>query len=324
MNLWQCRAEDLRRGMTLPSGQSVVNSIVTMGIFDGVHLGHQQLLESTLDSARELHLPALVITFDPHPAILLSPAQRPKLLMTLSQRLEMFKEHGAESVWVIPFSRDFSELSAPAFLRQLEDALAPRELHVGRAFRFGKDRKGDLATLEAWGRSSGCRVFGHTFRAFDGGRLSSTRIRHELDAGNVDEAARLLGRPFELSGIVVDGERRGRHLGFPTANLAWEQEQLPAGGVYVTRVSSNHLQLPRVGLTNIGFKPTFGGPAITVETHLPHFSGDLYGGHLSLQFLHRLRGEKQFSGMEALREQIARDVEAGCVWMETHALKGIS
>jgi riboflavin kinase/FMN adenylyltransferase len=220
--------------------------------------------------------------------------------------------------WVIPFSRAFSELAPEAFLAQLQRALAPVELHVGRAFRFGKDRVGDVATLEAWGRLHGCEVHAHALRAPDGGHLSSTRIREALQRGEVDEAAALLGHAYALTGLVVEGDRRGRRLGFPTANLAWEQEQLPASGVYVTEARSHHWEGPRCGLTNVGEKPTFEGRRLTVETHLPGFDGDLYGSRLEVRFRHRLRGEERFPEVEALRAQIAQDVALGLAWWAEH------
>ena len=288
--------------------------ILTLGTFDGVHAGHRRVLEFAAARARARGVPAVVVTFDPHPAVVVAPERKPKLLMTLNQRLDAFAKAGMDLAWIIPFSRDFSQLSPEAFLQGLHSALSPLEVHVGRAFQFGKDRAGTLETLEAWGRASGCEVHGHALRAPDGGHLSSTRIRAALDAGDVAEATALLGHPYALTGFVVEGQRRGRHLGFPTANLAWEQEQLPANGVYVTEVSGPHLPEPRRGLTNVGEKPTFQGLAVTVETFLPGFSGDLYGVHLQVRFLHRLRGECKFPDLAALQAQIAEDVARGLAW----------
>jgi riboflavin kinase / FMN adenylyltransferase len=294
--------------------------VLTLGNFDGVHAAHRAVLELAAGRARERHLPAAVLTFDPHPAVIVAPERKPKLLMTLAQRLEVFRATGMDLAWVIPFSRSFSELRPEAFLEGVQRALNPCELHVGRQFRFGRDREGNLETLEAWGREAGCGIHTHAFRAPDGGHLSSTRIRAALDAGDVEEARALLGHPYTLTGVVVEGQRRGRNLGFPTANLAWEQEQLPAHGVYVTEVAGGHLSEPRRGLTNVGAKPTFEGLAVTVETNIPGFAGDLYGAHLEVRFLHRLRGERRFEGEEALRNQIALDVEAGLAWKEPEIL----
>ncbi len=292
-------------------------TVLTLGNFDGVHAGHRELVETAVRSARLRGLPAVVVTFDPHPSVVVAPERKPKLLTTQAQRLAVFEAAGVDITWVIPFSRPFSQLSAQNFLAGLDRVLEPVELHVGRAFRFGRDRLGDLLALETWGLDTGCKVIPHAFKAYDGGWLSSTRVREALEWGDVEEAARLLGRPYVLSGVVVEGDRRGRHLGFPTANLQWEQEQLPASGVYVTEVRGAHLGHPRLGLTNLGLKPTFQGLTLSVETFLPDFTGDLYGARLELAFLHRIRGEQRFADVEALREQIAHDVEAGVTWWKT-------
>lgn len=292
--------------------------VVTLGVFDGVHAGHKRVLEDAAARARKAGVPAVVVTFDPHPAIIVSPEQKPRLLMTLAQRLKAFERAGMDLVWVIPFSRSFSELSPRTFLHEVQRALAPVEIHMGKSFRFGRDRAGTLETLRIWSQEAGCKVLPHALRAPDGGHLSSTRIREALDQGNVALAAELLGHPYALTGVVVDGERRGRHLGFPTANLAWEQEQLPAFGVYVTSVTGLPTPKAWLGLTNVGEKPTFDGLKLTVETHLPGFQGDLYGSRLELSFLHRLRGEQRFSGVQALQEQIEKDVQSGLQWWEAH------
>jgi riboflavin kinase/FMN adenylyltransferase len=290
--------------------------VVTLGNFDGVHAGHKGVLQEAARRARTRGVKAAVVTFDPHPLVVVGPERKPRLLMTLAQRLAAFEACGMDLAWVIPFSRSFSELEPPEFLAPFGRALRPLELHVGTAFCFGRDRHGDLAALQAWGQALGCEVFGHALRAPDGGHLSSTRIRMALSEGRVDEAAQLLGHPFELTGLVVEGDRRGRHLGFPTANLQWEQEQLPAAGVYVTEARSGHWEGARLGLTNVGEKPTFAGRQLTVETHLPDFQGDLYGSRLSVAFRHRLRGEARFPDVEALRRQITEDVAAGRAWWE--------
>jgi len=296
--------------------------VVTLGIFDGVHAGHRELLQGAATRAKALGQRAAVVTFDPHPTVVVAPQRRPKQLMTLEQRLGAFEAEGMDLAWVIPFSRAFSELEPEAFLDRLHKALSPVELHVGRAFAFGRDRKGTVETLEAWGAAHGCRVQTLALRASDGGRLSSTRIREALDRGEVDAAALWLGHPYILSGVIVEGDRRGRHLGFPTANLAWEQEQLPAFGVYVTEAilphPGPHPDGSHLGLTNVGEKPTFEGRRLTVETHLPGFEEDLYGARMELRFLHRLRGEVKFASVDELRAQIARDVAEGRAWWNGH------
>lgn len=288
--------------------------LVTLGTFDGVHAGHRELLRVASGRARTQGHRAAVVTFDPHPTLVVAPERRPKLLMTLEQRLTAFAAEGMDLAWVIPFSRAFSELEPMAFLDRLQRILAPVELHVGRAFCFGRDRSGTVETLAIWSATHGCAVHTLALRAPDGGRLSSTRIREALDTGDVEAAMRLLGHPYALSGVVVEGDRRGRHLGFPTANLAWEQEQLPAFGVYLTEALLPHHGGPHLGLTNVGKKPTFEGQRLTVESHLPGYEGDLYGARLELRFLHRIRGEVKFSTVDQLQNQIAKDVAAGAVW----------
>lgn len=301
---------------TLDAAPPAGPHVVTLGNFDGVHAGHRGLLLGAAARARALNLPAAVVTFDPHPTVVVAPERKPLLLMTLAQRLEAFEACGMDLAWVIPFSRVFSEMAPEAFLEVLARALPPRELHVGRAFCFGRDRGGDVGTLEAWGRTAGCDIRALALRAYDGGTLSSTRIRKALQAGRADEAALLLGHPYALTGLVVEGDRRGRHLGYPTANLQWEQEQLPAFGVYVAAVRSSHWEGPRLGLTNIGEKPTFQGRRVMVETFLPEFEGDLYGARLEVGLRHHLRPERRFEGVEALRAQIEADVREGTAWWE--------
>lgn len=290
--------------------------VVTLGNFDGVHAGHKEVLVEASRRAQARGLPAAVVTFDPHPTVVVAPERKPLLLMTLAQRLAAFEQCGMDLAWVIPFSRAFSELSPEAFLGRLSHTLAPVELHVGKAFCFGRDRSGSTETLATWCSAHACEVHAHALRAADGGHLSSTRIRQALEAGDVREATALLGHPYTLTGFVVEGDRRGRHLGFPTANLAWEQEQLPAYGVYVTEVRSSHWAGPRLGLTNLGEKPTVSGTHLTVESFLPDFDGDLYGAHLEVGFLHRIRPERRFESLDALRTQIAQDVAEGHRWWE--------
>jgi riboflavin kinase/FMN adenylyltransferase len=290
-------------------------SIVTLGNFDGVHVGHRQLIAEAAKSAKNRNLPMAVVTFDPHPTKILCPERPCRLLMALSQKLSIFEALGADMVWVIPLDNEFSEYGPEAFLNGLREKLSPTALHVGRAFRFGKNRLGDVPGLQIWGSGIGCEVHAHAFEAPDGGALSSSRIRQVLMDGNVELASELLGAPFQLTGAVVQGERRGKMLGFPTANLAWDQELLPAQGVYATAVQCPpRLPGPALGLTNVGMKPTFNGQKITVETHLPGIDADLYGARMEVGFLHRIRGEEKFEGFNQLKAQIADDIKKGISW----------
>jgi riboflavin kinase/FMN adenylyltransferase len=283
--------------------------VATIGNFDGMHVGHRRLIGETVASAKGLGVPSVAVTFDPHPSKIISPGGGQDLLMTPAQKLDALEALGVGAAWVIPFGRDLSFLAPDAFMDGLFGALRPAELHVGRAFRFGRDRGGDVFALEAKGETVGCAVRAHSYAAPDGGSLSSSRVRRLLLDGDVVLARELLGAPFRLTGVVVEGERRGRQLGFPTANLAWEQELLPAPGVYVTAVRCGALPGQALGVTNIGTKPTFGGKALTVETHLPGLEFDAYGARMELDFLHRLRGEEAFAGPEHLRVRIAQDIE---------------
>jgi riboflavin kinase/FMN adenylyltransferase len=286
----------------------------TIGNFDGMHVGHRRLVAETVASARGLGVQAVAVTFDPHPSKVVAPGGGPALLMTPAQKLDVFESLGVDAVWIVPFGRDVSLLPPDVFVDSLFRALGPVEIHVGQAFRFGRDRAGDVRALEAKGKTAGCHVRAHSYAAPDGGPVSSSRVRRLLLDGDASGARELLGAPFRLTGVVVEGERRGRRLGFPTANLAWEQELLPVPGVYATTAICGAPPPGGqvLGVTNIGTKPTFGGLAITVETHLPGLAAgvDLYGARMALDFLQRVRGEETFPGPEQLRARIAQDVEA--------------
>jgi riboflavin kinase / FMN adenylyltransferase len=310
MRVWKAdffsaRAEKLHQG----------SSIATLGNFDGVHAGHRQLLAKTVRSAKERSLPAVLVTFDPHPGKALSSSPGQGLLMTMQQKLGIFENLGIDCVWAVPFDTGFSELAPRTFLDGLREAISPIVLHVGQAFRFGRGRAGDIGFIEEWAAGNGCSVHPHAYKAADGGALSSSRIRGALLDGNVELASELLGAPYVLSGVVVEGERMGTKLGFPTANLRWDQELLPAPGVYVTSARCPpSLPSPSPGLTSVGTKPTFAGRQLAVETHLPGKDMNLYGSGLELKILHRLRGEARFETANALAEKIAEDVKNGLEW----------
>jgi len=313
MQVWKAdffsaRAEKLLDGPT----------VATLGNFDGVHAGHRQLLSKAVHSAKERSTPAVLVTFDPHPEKVLSAVQGTGLLMTMQQKLDIFERLGVDFVWAVPFDKGFSELPPRAFLDGLCDAISPIDLHVGQAFRFGRNRAGDVQAIKAWAADNGCSVNPHAYKAHDGGALSSSRIRQAILEGDVELASALLGEPYRLTGVVVEGEHIGTGLGFPTANLQWDQEMLPPPGVYVTSVSCPpHLPSPSPGLTSVGTKPTFSGHQLTVETHLPSRAINLYGSRMELEFLHRLRGETKFETEEALAAKIAEDAKVGIQWWES-------
>lgn len=285
-------------------------TILTIGAFDGVHRGHQHLIGGAVRRARDLGCQSAVLTFDPHPDLVVHPERERLYLTSLDERAELIAALGADLLVVMPFNRQVMGLPALDFMTQVCQAVALRELWVGWDFALGRKREGDLARLRAIGHQLGYSV--HPVSAFtlpDGATISSTRIRGALEAGDVETASRLLGRTFSVRGEVIKGDQRGRTIGFPTANVAvGQQHVLPADGVYVCRalVGGQHYG----AVTNIGVRPTFEGRRRTVETYLLDFIDDIYGEMLQVEVLHRLRGEQKFDGIAALVGQITKDVAA--------------
>jgi len=288
-------------------------TIMTIGVFDGVHRGHQHLIGGVVARAHALGAEAAVLTFDPHPDVIIRPDRPRALLTTLDERLRLIEALGVDRAIVLPFTPEVKELGAHDFMARICAAIALRELWVGYDFALGRKREGDLTRLGEIGE-----VLGYTLhpvgRFVDAGEtVSSTVVRATLSEGDVATTARMLGRPFRISGPVVEGDRRGRTIGFPTANIAFAADQmLPANGVYVCEVVRGNARHPAV--TNIGVRPTFDGTRRTLEAHLLDFSGDLYGETLGVDFLARLRGEQKFDGIAALVAQIQRDADAARAW----------
>jgi riboflavin kinase/FMN adenylyltransferase len=289
--------------------------VLTVGNFDGVHLGHQALLAAVVERARALSRPAAVYTFDPHPRRVLAPDRAEPLLMTPAQLEAELAARGIDVLVREAFTAAFSTLDAEAFLSDVLFArLAPAEIFVGRDFHFGKGRGGSDQTLAQLGPGLGMRVVIIPQVRAGGADVSSTRVRKSLARGDVADAALCLGRPYAIHGKVVVGDRRGRTLGFPTANLEPENELCPSNGVYATRVrfldpaASGARAWPAV--TNIGTRPTFEAGRVLVEAHLLDWTGDLYGRRIELGFVERLRDERRFPDVEALRRQIAADADA--------------
>src|SRR6185295_11088075 len=275
---------------------------LALGNFDGVHLGHQAVLRQVLAAARARGVRAVLVTFEPHPAEVLAPERRPRLLQTRRQKLAALEEAGVDAVLVLPFDLALAALSAEEFLERLCTALIPRSIHVGTGFRFGRERQGDVALLRAIGARRGFAVEEVPPLEVDGARVSSSRIREAVLAGRVEVARSLLGRPYALEGRVVRGEGRGAMLAFPTANLAVENELPPLRGVYVTETVA--LALRWHSVTNVGVRPTFDGSRLTVESHLIDYEGDLYGERVEARFLARLRDERRFADPSLLADQI--------------------
>lgn len=290
----------------LEPGSSDRPAVLTMGKFDGLHLGHQRLIATTVERAGALGLASAVLTWEPHPNAVLRPHKPLHLLTSLEEKIELIARHGPDRLIIAPFTRATMATSADAYMAQVVAAMPVRELWVGEDFAMGRGRAGDVASLMTIGMHLGFAV-GAVGKVIHGDQpVSASRVRELLGAGAVAEVVPLLGRPFGLRGTVVEGDRRGRTIGFPTANLAIAPEHvLPADGVYACRVYLNGEALPAV--TNLGVRPTFDGLRRTVEAHLLDWSGDLYGQSLRLEFIARLRGEQKFAGVEALIAQIAQD-----------------
>ena len=282
----------------------------TIGNFDGIHRGHAEILRRVAAEARHEGIPGLLLTFDPHPARILHPDTAPALIATRDQRAEWISPFGLDAVWEIPFTPEVARWEPEAFIREvLADRLTVRHLTLGAGFRFGHRRRGDIALLEREGRRRGFRVEVAPPFLYDGEPISSSRIRSAVRVGDMEAAAAMLGRPFELSGVVVPGARRGSRLGFPTVNLRTDNELSPADGIYAAQVRLNEGGW-RPAAASIGVNPTFGGGARTMEAFILDFDGDAYGTRLRLRLPLKLRDQEAFPSPEALRAAIAADVEA--------------
>lgn len=290
----------------IPAG---VESVVSIGFFDGVHRGHQSIIRRAVRQAQHAALRSVVVTFDRHPMEVVQPGSQPQLLMTLGRRARTIAAVGVDLVVVLPFDDELRHRSPEEFVQHvLGSPLSARRVVVGSNFRFGHKAAGDVALLDELGARHGFSTEGVTLLQIDGVVVSSTQVRRLLEAGDVAVAARMLGRPHTVDGVVVRGDRRGLTLGFPTANLQVSRRvQIPATGVYA---GACHLPDGRevAAVTNIGTNPTFGGQQLRVEAHLLDFGEDVYGVEAAIDFRHRIRAEQRFDGPAALVEQIHADV----------------
>src|SRR6266478_2503343 len=289
-----------------PDGRKVCLAI---GFFDGVHLGHQQIIRQTIADAAQHEAIALVVTFDRHPNSVVAPDRVPPLIYSLSQKLRVIGSLAADALLLIHFDRPFSEQPGETFVRGLARDLGQlQSLCVGSDFAFGHKRSGNVNLLKTLGEELHFTVHGMAAVSLDGKAVSSTRIREAIRAGDLDAASQMLGRAYSLSGAVIKGDQLGRKLGFPTANLDVTGLVLPPNGVYLARVQvQGHTHR---AVVNIGSRPTINSPdpQLRVEAHLLDFNPDLYGQEIEINFMDKLRDEQQFPSLDALKEQIARDI----------------
>lgn len=306
----------------LGNDRPTTGSVLSIGNFDGVHRGHRAILDHVVSRAEDFGVPAAVMTFDPHPVKLLRPSRAPRLVTTLEQRLEMIGRAGIHEALVVPFTHRLARMEAEEFVRHvLVERLQTREVYIGRNFRFGADRRGDVELLRALGRQLGFDADAAPIVRVAGEAVSSTRVREAVAAGDVSLAGVLLGRAFFLDGHVSEGRRLGRELGFPTLNLDPENELLPASGVYVSAAYVPRFGRVFSGVTNIGVRPTVTDGSMTaIETHLFDFSADVYGERVRVYCLDRLRDERAFENTDALRAQIGRDADTARTWFQRHPL----
>jgi riboflavin kinase / FMN adenylyltransferase len=299
----------LGRGTGGPDNPNPGPSIASLGNFDGVHRGHQALVAEVVQRARAKGALAVVATFDPHPATILRPGHAPLVLMSLEQKAEALDGLGVDRLAVLRFDLELAGLSGEEFaLRILRDGLHAETIVVGAGFRFGRGRSGGTGLL----RGLGFEVVEREPELQAGSPVSSTRVRDALARGDVGAASDLLGRPFANDGVVVQGDRRGRELGFPTANLAAENAAVPAAGVYACwcRVGGRDgFGARHAGVVHVGQRPTFAQEERRLEAHLLDFSGDLYGSRLRVEYVARLRGVRRFENVAALVAQVGEDVQ---------------
>ncbi len=282
-------------------------TVLTLGVFDGLHLGHQAIMRRVVERAKAVNAVATAMTFDPHPRAVLHPETAPPLLQTLDQRLANLDFLGIEQTIVVPFSTEFASQPAEAFLEEvIHDRLQAQEVYLGKGFAFGRERGGNIELLREMSQRLGFFADEVDEVRLRGNRISSSAIRRLLAEGRVNLARKMLGRPYGVEGVIIRGDRRGHTIGFPTANLKPRNRVIPRYGVYATgTLIDGHWHK---SITNIGVRPTFGADSEpSIETYVFDFDGDLYGNVLRVRFLHRIRDERKFSGIDELKAQIEKD-----------------
>lgn len=287
---------------------------LALGVFDGIHAGHQEVIGRAVCAAKKDGGNAFVVTFSPHPIRVIAPGKAPKsLLATLDEKAAVVKSLGIDGLLVVRFDKDFAEMSAGDFIRKLT-AGNVASIAVGEDWRFGRKRLGDVVMLRQFGAEFGFKLEAVPPVMWDGERISSTRIRQAIRDGNFDAAENMLGRPYEVTGTVIEGRKLGRQIGFPTANLSPGDLQIPQDGVWAVTVDG-----ARKGIANLGMRPTVCGTEKLLEVHLFDFSGDLYGRNLRVRFDRFIRPEKKFSSVVELKAQIAKDVNSAKLWVRPAA-----
>ena len=290
--------------------------VATIGNFDGVHLGHQAIINQLAERGAALHLPSTVIIFEPQPLeYFQSPDQVPPRLTRLREKIQALRHLPVDRVLCLRFDAQLAKMSAPEFIQRiLVEGLGIRYLVVGDDFRFGAKRSGDFALLRKAGKEQGFEVAPMATFAIDGERVSSTRIRQALTAGDLPMAARLLGRPYRMCGRVAHGNKLGRTIGIPTMNVHLHRVATPVKGIYVVEVFGLHAE-PIVGVASVGTRPTVNGTHMLLEVHLFEFSREVYGHYISTNFLHKLRDEQRFGSMDELKLNIQRDIDMAHAWV---------
>jgi riboflavin kinase / FMN adenylyltransferase len=291
--------------------QKLENAVVTSGTFDGVHLGHRKILNRLNEIAQQNNGESVVITFYPHPRSVISPDnQTVKLLSTLDEKIELLENAGVKHLLIIPFTREFSELSSEEFIQKiLIQTIGTKTLVIGYDHRFGKNREGGFEYLKANQQDYGFEIEEISRQDIENVGVSSSKIRKALIEGDVPSADHFLGRNYSLSGVVVKGKQLGRTIGFPTANIQVREiaKLIPSQGVYAVKVYYNHEEFG--GMLNIGNRPTVDGTFQTIEVNIFDFDKEIYGENLTVEFIQKIRNEQKFNGLDELKAQIAKDRE---------------
>lgn len=284
----------------------LTGSVVTIGNFDGIHIGHQAILRQARSEADRRNVPVVVVSFEPHPGKVLFPQKAPEIIKTNKQKRDLLRANGVDYYFVLQFTPEFSRMEPETFIEEiLAGTLGASAILVGEGFAFGRKRRGNVAMLREMGSRFGYDVIPVDHVQVDGEVVSSTRIRTLLKNGRIRQANRLLGRRYYMEGIVIRGERLGRELGYPTANILSENELVPMLGVYTTYTTIGSVRYDSV--TNIGLKPTFGGQKIIVETHLFDFDAEIYGERIRIEYLSFIRPEIKFERVDELVAEIGSD-----------------